>query len=265
MTRNISFYPRQIWLLLTILYLSSGAAYATITLPGGDTLLNGAFDEINYGSTGVVYIVPLLYVSELGTTENPVNTATTTDLTYAYNLNNIGGSLATITYSIENKGLAAFTDLRFIVNAQADGSNSFIDSGQTVPSPWGAASGGDPAQFQIADFLDNPSLLTQIVNNNGLNGSDTCGGVCDIDFALQWNIPTINPGDIWNITVGLSDDNENLSSRYLLATSEDTINTVLTFSGTVALVPIPAAYMFYVMGLVGLAIGRTQKKHSRLV
>ncbi len=242
--------------LLAIGGLSCGFAQASVTLPGGDIYLNGAFDEINYGTTGLLYLTPYLYTGELSVTESPTTTATTTDLTYSYAIENLGSSMATVTYRIGNEGSDVFTDLRFIVDAQADGSSSFSDSAETVPSPWGAASPGDPDQFQIADFNDD--LPNTLGANNGLNGSDTCGGTCDVDFALQWNLAQINPGDVWSIAVGISDDGQTLSTRFLSATSVDTANTVLTFSGqaSVSQVPLPPAFALYLLGLSTIGFGK---------
>jgi len=254
----------QIVIFLSVLSLNFGIANANVSLPGGDSLLNGAFDEINYGETGLLYISPLLYTSELAVTESPTTTATTTNLTYSYRLSGLGSSLATIEYTIGNQGASAFTGLRFIVNAQTDGSNSFSDLGESFPSPWGVAEEGDPAQFQIVDF-NNDDLPSQIQTNNGLDGSDTCGGVCDVDFALQWGIEQINPGELWTISVGLSDDGQFLSSRYLQATSVDSANTALTFSGKVSLVPLPAASILYLFGLGVLGFSKRRKTVGSLV
>ncbi|MCK9608337.1 MAG: hypothetical protein M0R33_17975 [Methylomonas sp.] len=242
--------------LLIIGSVGLGSAQASVSLPGGDIFLNGAFDELSYGSTGLAYITPFLYTGELTVTESPTTTATTTDLTYSYALNNLGSSMATITYRIGNTGSDAFTDLRFILDAQVDGSGSFSDVGETVPAPWGAALAGDPDQFQIADFNDD--LPNTIGANNGLNGSDTCGGTCDVDFALQWNLAQINPGDIWTIIVGLSDNGQSLSSRSLRATSTDTANTALTLSGhaNVSQVPLPPTFVLYLLGLGAMSFSK---------
>lgn len=261
MIRKKIFRRPQFIVLLFVLYLNFGLAHATLFLSGGDALLNGAFDEMNYGETGLMYITPLLYTNELAVTESPLTTATTTDLSYSYNISGLGSSLAIITYSLGNQGVSSFSDLRFIVNAQTDGSNSFNDLGESIPLPWAGAMDGDPAQFQIVDFNDD-NLPFLILTNNGLDGSDTCGGVCDVDFALQWNIEEINPGELWTISIGLSDDGQFLSSRYLQSTSVDSNNTRLTFSGKVSVVPVPlpAASIFYLFGLVVLGFFKVGKK-----
>lgn len=225
-------------------------ARAAVTLPGGDSLLNGGFDDINYGATGLAYVTPLLYTGDLGVTESPTSTATTTGLTYDYTVNGLGSSLATIEYVIGNEGPATFTDLRFMVDLQPDGSSSFNDEGRIVPDPWPPAEPGDPDQFQIAEFTEN--LAADIVNNNGLNGLDSCGGSCDLEFALQWNLAQILPGEVWSITVGLSDDGQSLSGHYLQAASVDTADTVLTFSGQAAVVPLPPALVLFGSALGGL-------------
>ena len=226
-------------------------AHSAVTLPGGDTLLNGGFDEINYGATGLAYVTPFLYTGDLAVTESPVDTATTTSLSYDYSVTGLGSSLTTIRYTIGNAGPATFSDLRFIVDVQPDGSGSFNDQRVIVPNPWAAATAGDPDQYQVADFFTD-NLSSDLVFNNGLNGSDTCGGNCDVEFALQWNLAQILPGEIWSIVVGLSDDAQCLSSRYLQAVSVDTPNTALTFSGQASVVPLPASFVFMASALAGL-------------
>ena len=229
-----------------IALLPAPSALAALLLPGGDTLLNGAFDEIEYGSTpGLAYVTPFLFVGDLAATDPPHVVGGTTNLTYGYSFDGLGTSLMTITYTLTNDDPAAFTDLRFMVDVQADGSGSFNDIALAV---FGVPMAGDPVQFQIADFSEN--LPNQIVTNDGLDGSDTCGGaVCDVDTALQWDLATLNPGETWRVTIGLSDDGSTLSSRYLQVTSADTASTVLTFSGVAAILPEPSALV-----LLGIAL-----------
>jgi hypothetical protein len=241
--------------LALVIGLSSNVQ-AAVTLPGGDFFLNGEFDEIHYGQSGLAYLSLYLYTGELGVSESPVISAATTDLSYAYSYSGFGQSLATISYTIGNEGAQSFNDLRFIVKVQADGSPSFIDNGRTVPAPWGAASVGDPAHFQIADIADG--LNFSIVQNDRLLDNNQCNSPCDIDFGLQWNIDKIAPGQAFILTVGLSDNGLALSQRYLVAESVDSPNTVLTFSGNIAAVPTPAAAGLFASGLVALALRRKQ-------
>ena len=90
--------------------VASQPAQAVLELPGGDTLLNGAFDDIKYGSTGNAFVTPLLFVGELGGTESPESIDLVTDLRHDYVMDGLGTSLLTITYSIRNDGVDPFTD-----------------------------------------------------------------------------------------------------------------------------------------------------------
>lgn len=236
-----------------VIALAAGGAPAAVDLPGGDLYQNGDFD-FSYGETGLGYLTVYQYTGELAVTEAPTTTAITTDLTYAYTYAGFGTSTANITYFIGNEGVDAFNDIRILVQVQTDGSDSFNDQGKSV---WGAAAADDPAHFRIADFASE-NLNFEIVANNGLDDSDTCGGVCDVDFALQWNIPTILPGELYAITVGLSDAGVALSGRWLEAGSVDTANTVLTFSGNVAAAPVPEPGLAWLFGagLLGVAVRR---------
>jgi hypothetical protein len=247
-------------ILAALVWLPSSGAVATMTLPGGDTLANGAFNEIKYGVTGDAFATPFLFVSELGSTEPPSDHAAVSELTFGYALAGLGTPALTITYSITNDGLADFNDLRFIMNMQVDGSGSFND---TTEATWGAAAPGTPDQYQIDDFFTG-DLIGKIQANNGLDGSDACGmAVCDADLALQWNIPSLAPSEVWIVMVGLSDDASTLSgNRYLTATSFDTADTQITFSGTSTVVPEPSTALLVLAGLAGIA-GASRTRSGR--
>jgi hypothetical protein len=229
------------------------AARATLQLPGGDALLNGAFDDLRYGATGTSYVTPLLYVGDLGATDSPSQQAAVTDLDYQYLLAGLGTPAASILYSITNTGIDPFTDLRFVLNVQADGSASFAD---LVTVAFGAGSPGEPDSYQVGDFAVDP-LAGLIAANDGTDGSDACGApACDADLALQWDLPTLAPGLTWTIRVSLSDDGSVLSTRNLQATSADTDATVLMFSGFAQVVPEPGTALLIGLGLCALRAGR---------
>jgi hypothetical protein len=241
--------------MIAMVMFSAGTAQGAVLLSGGDIWTNGDFDDISYGATGLAYVKPYLFVGDLASTNKPDYLATITNLDYSYQLSGSGSSMMQVTYSITNNDALPFTDLRFMVDVQADGSDSYND----IPTgTWPAQDSGDPDQYQVVDWsLDD--LPTLMVSNNSLNGTDTCGGaVCDVDFGLQWNLPSLAPGVEWQIVIGLSDDGLTLSNRYLQASSFDTANTVLTFSGTAAtVVPLPASVILFASGFLCLvSIGR---------
>jgi hypothetical protein len=241
----------RLTVLCALALLPAAGALATMTLPGGDTLLNGAFNEIKYGATGDAYASPFLFVSELASTEPPSDHAAVSNLSFDYATNGLGTPALSITYTITNEDVADFTDLRFIMNMQVDGSSSFND---TTAVTWGAAAAGTPDQYQIDDFFTG-DLIGKIQANNGLDGSDVCGAaVCDADLALQWNIAALKPGEQWIVEVGLSDDGSTLSpNRFLTATSFDTADTAIIFSGTSTVIPEPGTALLLLLGLAGLA------------
>lgn len=242
---------RSLPLALTLLALAQlpGVANATLELPGGDTLLTGALDDLRYGSTGASYVTPLLYLGDLGETDAPSEQAAVTDLAYQYATVDLGTSALFLVYQIQNQGTEAFSDLRFMLNVQADGSNSFLDF---VTVAFGAAAPGEPDAFQAGDFSID-SLGTLLAANDGADGSNACGApACDADLALQWNLATLDPGGIWQIEVALSDDGSTHSSRYLQATSADTANTALTLSGMARIVPEPTTLLLLGSGLAAL-------------
>lgn len=235
--------------------LSPAVARATLSMPGGDALLNGAFDDVRYGATGASYVTPLLYLGDLGDTDGPSEHAAVTDLAFQYALAGLGTSAISILYQIENQGTEAFGDLRFMLNVQADGSNSFLDF---VTVAFGAAAPGEPDAFQVGDFAVD-SLGSLLAANDGADGSNACGALaCDADLALQWNLPSLAPGTIWQIEVMLSDDGTANSTRFLQAISADSDDTTLTFSGLASVVPEPTTLL-----LLGLGFGALGSRAPR--
>jgi hypothetical protein len=243
------------FMLAAALIAAPPVARATMTLPGGDTLLTGGFDDLRYGATGASYVTPLLYLGDLSATDAPGVQAAFTDLTYSYALSGLGTPAASILYTISNDGIDPFADLRFMVNVQADGSNSFLD---TVNVVFGAAAPGDPDQFQVGDFSVDP-VGVLLADHDGADGSNACGvAVCDADLALQWNLAALDPGAVWLVQVSLSDDGSRVSDRYLQAISADS-DSALTFSGVASVVPEPTTGLLFIGGLAGLAAIRSRR------
>ena len=250
------FERSRISALLVLAMLPASGAMGAVML--GTDLGDGSFNDINYGdpaATGLAYVAPTLYAGGLIDTPSVIDTIT--DLTYGYSVSGEATNLMEVTYSITNDDTANFDDLRFIVKVDPNG-NLFVDPGgytDTASVIWPAKVDGDPDKYQVDEFDLFGGLQDSIYANNGLNDTDTCpGDTCDVDFALQWNLASLAPGETWNITIGLSDDGSTLSTRYLLAESADGPATSLTFSGTamVAAIPLPASIYLLGSGLLGL-------------
>src|SRR5215813_9254698 len=201
--------------------------------------------------TGTGSIDALLFVGDLASTANMKDQIAGTPLG-PFIAPSIGGSasFATVTFLIRNSSPSfTFSDLRLMVDVQADGSGTFEDK----PQPgWGPKIDGAPDHYQIVDFgIDGP-LTAKMVANNSLNDSISaaCTGVaaCDVDLGLEWDLAKVRPGQTWSITVGLSDDGQTLSNRYLRATSADSAGTELTFCG-IAAIPEPAPCAILIAGL----------------
>jgi hypothetical protein len=228
---------------------------------------DGSFTDVAYGSpsTGLAYVTPFLYAG--GLLDSPTIIDTTTLLSYGYSVSGEGTNRMEVTYSISNDDVVnisdTFGELRFIVDVDPNGNLGADPLGfnDTPSVQWGAASSGDPDQYQVAEFDFITGLQDSIYSNNGLNGTDTCpGGVCDVEFGLQWNLTSLAPGQTWNITIGLADDGSILSTRYLQATSADGPDTTLTFSGVATVVPVPASIYLLGSGLMALlGIGRRRR------
>jgi len=227
------------------------AASTLAAVSVGGNLGNGQFDSLSYGTTGTGSLDALLFVGDFAGTTNIKTQVSGTPLG-PFIPPSVGGSasFATITFLITNSSPSfTFSDLRFMVDVQADGSGTFQDKPQAV---WGPKVNGAPDHYQIVDFGVDGPLTTKMVANNGLSDSvsASCTGVasCDVDLGLEWDLAKLGPGETWSITVGLSDDGQTLSSRYLRATSADSAGTELIFSG-IAAIPEPAPFAILIAGL----------------
>lgn len=250
-------------MLLALVLLAADPSRAVVTLPGGDTLLDGGFDEVSYGASGLAWVSPLLFVGDLGTTKDPQSHALLTNLTYGYAVAGLGTPMMSITYTVLNEDPVAFSDLRFMLTVQADGSNSFLDAAQVL---WGVAAAGDPDAFQVSDFsAPGGDLKSAAILNGMLDGSDACGAPpCDVDFGLQWSLASLGSRQRWTITVGLSDDGSALSDRLLRAQSVDTEDTELTLSGVAMVIPEPRSGVLVLAGLGILLAARRARRTGAL-
>jgi len=241
-------------LLLAMLPVSNAMGIVTLGNDWGD----GSFGDVAYGdpSTGLAYVTPFLYAG--GLLDSPTIIDTTTLLSYSYSVSGLGTHSMEVTYSISNDDIVnisdTFGELRFIVDVDPNG-NLGVDPGgfnDTASVQWGAAASGDPDQYQVDEYAVIGGLQDSIYSNNGLDGSNTCIATCDVDFALQWNLTSLAPGQTWNITIALADDGSALSARYLQASSADGADTSLIFSGVATVVPLPASVYLLASGLFAL-------------
>lgn len=244
---------KNIFILCTFITVSltTMPAFGAVTVL--DDFATGDFN-IAYGSTGLAYVNPLLYAEGAGGTNDPVTIDGLTTLSYDYGKSGDGTSALTLTYMITNDDTSEWKDLRFMLRVQADGEQvNYLD---TVARTWGANSGNEPDHYQVDVFEFDPDLREKIVTNNGLDDMDASESEnpLDVDFALEWDLDTLGPGLQWVITVLLSDDGTTISpNRFLQATGVGSLDTVLTFSGTAGVVPIPGTVFLLGSGLMGLA------------
>ncbi|MEO8037805.1 MAG: PEP-CTERM sorting domain-containing protein [Betaproteobacteria bacterium] len=240
--------------------LASGSAISAINFgPGGDTFLNGEFQQMSFGAAGSANVLPLLYVGDFAQTDPAKQAVLGSDLAFDYSVVGIGTSAVTVNYSVTNNGFDAFNDLRLLVSARGKGEPGALDTAQAIGFG-GVASATDPAQFQILDATGADPIAAMRAAN-GLNGSiaATCSGAgCLPEMALQWNRASIGAGETWNVSFSLVDDPTLVSGgRYLQSTSLGASGQEFII-GNVALVPEPGTYaMFFAgLGLLALAQGR---------
>ncbi len=244
----------------------ASAAHAAVG-PAAATGSNGGMDNIGYGAGGNIFqLQPMLFVQGLGSANDPVSIATLNPLlAYSFVVAGTGTSLMTIDYRITNNSMTdSFNQLHFMLFANPDGDAvNFLDR---VTETWGAPAGGDPDRREGRQFVDpSNTLLSKFqVNSNLTEAFDGClsNTGCDATVGLQWNAAVLGPKESLLVRIGLSDDGQHLSSRFLNIIAVNTADTTLTLSGvsSITAVPLPLSGLLFSSAMVALGAGVRRRR-----
>ena len=278
MIRNFPFKPFCLLLLTTI----APSANAAVTMLGSST--NGDFTDIQYGPGGlgaVFQLNALLYVDEVSSTDQIAQQLTTfTKLkvdTTGFGPVGLGTGLAEFDYRVTNVDTNPQSNLRFMTVFGIDGNPTTLL--ESVAETWGAKLAGDPSRRQTLawDGIPGPSSLNNLwIGSNGAASPEGSGvppacltaSVCDTFVGLQWDVPTLNPGESFLVRVGLSDDGQHLSSRFLTITADPSggFNNALTVSGSIEITPVPepSSLSMLIAGLTTVSLMWIARHRRRL-
>lgn len=234
------------------------AARAAVGAPA-TTSVNGGMDNIGYGTGGNIFqLQPMLFVAGLGSANDPLSIVTLNPLlAFSFAVAGAGTGLMTIDYRITNTSNSeSFDQLRFMLFANPDGDSlNFLDR---VVQTWGAQGVGDPERREGREFVDpSNTLLSKFrVNGNLIEAFDGClsGVGCDATVGLQWNAAQLGPQQSLLVRIGLSDNGQHLSSRFLDVIAANSTDTTLTLSGVASItaVPVPLSGALFSAGLLAL-------------
>jgi hypothetical protein len=261
---------RQRRLLLGACLVAAGAAQAAVGPPLSPPGPGGGMTDIPYGTSGNVYqLEPLLFVQGLGAPNNPLAVAALNpSLAYSFSVSGAGTSWMKIDYRIRNlSGGDVFNQLRFVLFANPDGGGNADFLSDVLQETWGGALAGDPVLREGRDF--NP--VDTIVDHFKTGGNLTAGHDpnclaspgCDATLGLQWNAATLGPGETFRVLVGLSDDGQHLSWRYLDVIYSTDPATHLTVSGVSSIVPVPEPGSAWMLAAGLAAVGAARRLRRR--
>jgi hypothetical protein len=242
------------------LVLSSSASAVvdfcdTATFPGCIEDFGNCEFDIDYGATGTVRALGVLWLDGQGAKINP-QIEPQTDLSLSCEVFGAGSSTMRVAITFTNDGVSPSPDLSYFAFTNPDG-NAISASleNNDVPAAFFLEMGsGAWADAWGSDAFDNlnagvsGNIDYEIFTLGQLGSTNYCGSFCDVVMAMQWDIGSIMPGDSATVVVVYSDNGERANDNYLTATraddngNPDDPGTVLTMSGSIgALLPVPIA------------------------
>ncbi len=211
--------------------------------------------DLDYGSTGAATINGYYAVPPLDP-EPASNVSAATGLTFFCNTSGEATGTLEVTYSLANFTPDPAGSFSFLFSVDPNG--DLVNFSDTPTVNFAPAGIGEPNAFEIDDVFSG-YFAQHLVLSGQFDSQNQCGAFCDVEMGLQWDFAGLQPGEVAEVRVAVSDTGQLIAQTFLAATRVNGAGVVinpaqtLTISGIgtirTAAVPVPAALPLFASAL----------------